>query len=83
MTKRYIVERVDTGEIIIFDTVTKNTHVLNETAALVYEQYNNNCSIDEIVDIIKTNYSEAPIKEKIKVDVEDILNKLKEQEVIG
>lgn len=64
MVKRFISEKVETGEIIIFDTVTKNTHVLNETAALVYEQYNKNCPIDEIVNVIKKIFGKEYKNEK-------------------
>ena len=83
MAERFISEGTATGELIIFDTITKNTHVLNLTAALIYKLYKDNHTFDEIVDTLKEKYPNSPEKDEIKGDVEEILNDLKLQKVVS
>lgn len=82
MADRFISEKTETGEIIIFDTVTQDTHVLNSTAALVYEQHQEHHTIMEIVNMIIEKFPDSPAMEEIHADVEGILEDLRNQKLV-
>ncbi len=63
MDIRFISEKTENGEVIIFDKVTKDTHILNATATLVYELSNSH-SCTEIATIIKNKYPDSPSHEE-------------------
>ncbi len=63
--------RIGKGEILLYDSIGRKVHILNETAYIVWEQCVNNKSCEEIAQILSKRYR-MPF-EKVKLDTQEIL----------
>lgn len=78
-------EEIDNGEILIFDYVSGDTHILNPTAAMLFRLVDN-INLTQLSDdfycIIKEQVIEVPPFEVVLQDVQRMVSQFIEQKIV-
>lgn len=72
--------KAEDGNLVVFDPVTQNTHILDEVGSDIVSQLDETSSMEELIDKLSALYN-APA-EVIRADVTSFLEELKKQNVV-
>ena len=81
--ERVSVFSLEEDGIMIYDQDTENTHLLNETAAYLYELLDKPLTLDEIVNSFKAKYTfDDNLLEELENDIIELLDEFLEKNLI-
>jgi PqqD family protein of HPr-rel-A system len=70
-------------EWVVFDPATRRLHALNATAALVWEHCGGDLTVAEVVEAVRSAFSQPPAAEVVRRDVEEILERFRAEGLLA
>lgn len=74
--------RKQDGEEAVFNILTADYFILNETGAFIWGLCDGNHTIAEIVEKMKEQFEDLPPEEKVMEEIHNLIKKLQEKELV-